>query len=210
MYTCSRSEHTWRMAIRHTCITDVHRCQSSLHSISRMLLLTNTYTHTTHTNIHTYTQTRMSFTYIQTHMWMQISVQLHVGSCMLPTTHTKRHTHTHMAHTHDIHTCMWIQIAVQLPWDLACFRLLVFCFEKIFDLPMYWTVDSICDVLHQEADFRYCMHARTLTYADLGGPLRIPWYGGALSSATCHIVDRTHQLGTGVHSLIYNYALATP
>ena len=33
------------------------------------------------------------------------------------------------------------EIAVQLPWDLACFRLLVFCFEKIFDLPMYWTCD---------------------------------------------------------------------
>jgi aarF domain-containing kinase len=36
---------------------------------------------------------------------------------------------------------------------LACFRLLVFSFEKIFDLPMYWTCDSVCDVLYQETDF---------------------------------------------------------
>eukprot|EP00284_Hemiselmis_tepida_P008096 CAMPEP_0174923976 /NCGR_PEP_ID=MMETSP1355-20121228/6940_1 /TAXON_ID=464990 /ORGANISM="Hemiselmis tepida, Strain CCMP443" /LENGTH=442 /DNA_ID=CAMNT_0016169717 /DNA_START=191 /DNA_END=1515 /DNA_ORIENTATION=- len=46
------------------------------------------------------------------------------------------------------------EIAVQLPWDLLCFRLLLFSFEKIFDLPMYWSCDSVCDVLVQETDFR--------------------------------------------------------
>ncbi|GAB5372082.1 hypothetical protein AAMO2058_001635000 [Amorphochlora amoebiformis] len=42
----------------------------------------------------------------------------------------------------------------QIPWDLGCYRLLVFCLEKIFDLPMYWTVHSVCDSIRQEADFR--------------------------------------------------------
>mmetsp|Transcript_17098 Transcript_17098/g.33356 ORF Transcript_17098/g.33356 Transcript_17098/m.33356 type:complete len:548 (-) Transcript_17098:186-1829(-) len=42
----------------------------------------------------------------------------------------------------------------QIPWDLGCYRFLVFALEKIFDLPMYWTVDSVCDSIRQEADFR--------------------------------------------------------
>mmetsp|Transcript_21358 Transcript_21358/g.48244 ORF Transcript_21358/g.48244 Transcript_21358/m.48244 type:complete len:589 (-) Transcript_21358:52-1818(-) len=45
------------------------------------------------------------------------------------------------------------EIAVQLPWDLGCFHLLVFCFEKIFDLPMYWTVEPLCKAVRQEVDF---------------------------------------------------------
>ena len=46
------------------------------------------------------------------------------------------------------------EIQHQLPWDLLCFRFLVFSFEKIFDLPMYFCVDSICEAVRQEADFR--------------------------------------------------------
>lgn len=45
-------------------------------------------------------------------------------------------------------------IVGQLPWDLGCYRFLVFALEKIFDLPMYWTVDSVCESIRNEADFR--------------------------------------------------------
>ena len=41
----------------------------------------------------------------------------------------------------------------QMPWDLACYHLLVYAFEKLFDLPMYWTVPSTADALRSEADF---------------------------------------------------------
>ena len=41
----------------------------------------------------------------------------------------------------------WVAVKVQKPyirsqmtWDLACYGILAWCFEKIFDLPVYWTV----------------------------------------------------------------------
>ena len=46
------------------------------------------------------------------------------------------------------------EIQHQMPWDLLCFRLLVFGFEKAFDLPMYFCVDGLCEAVRQEADFR--------------------------------------------------------
>jgi len=46
----------------------------------------------------------------------------------------------------------WIR--KQLPFDLACYRLLVFLLEKAFDLPMFWTTKTVCDVITNEADFR--------------------------------------------------------
>eukprot|EP00466_Bigelowiella_natans_P012016 jgi/Bigna1/85922/estExt_fgenesh1_pg.C_70026 len=42
----------------------------------------------------------------------------------------------------------------QIPWDLTCYRFLIFALEKIFDLPMYWTTDAVCKSIRQEADFR--------------------------------------------------------
>ena len=30
-------------------------------------------------------------------------------------------------------------IRPQMKWDLLCYRVLVWCLEKAFDLPMYWT-----------------------------------------------------------------------
>eukprot|EP00288_Rhodomonas_lens_P017032 CAMPEP_0177694666 /NCGR_PEP_ID=MMETSP0484_2-20121128/3053_1 /TAXON_ID=354590 /ORGANISM="Rhodomonas lens, Strain RHODO" /LENGTH=584 /DNA_ID=CAMNT_0019205555 /DNA_START=28 /DNA_END=1783 /DNA_ORIENTATION=+ len=46
------------------------------------------------------------------------------------------------------------EIQVQLGWDLACFRLLAFSFEKIFDMPMYWMVDTVDEAVRLEGDFR--------------------------------------------------------
>ena len=46
----------------------------------------------------------------------------------------------------------WIQ--KQLPFDLACYRILVFLLEKAFDLPMFWTTKTVCDVITAESDFR--------------------------------------------------------
>ena len=41
----------------------------------------------------------------------------------------------------------------QLPWDLAVYKGLVYCFEKLFDIPMYWTVDYTAEHLRRELDF---------------------------------------------------------
>ncbi|KAJ1469429.1 ABC1 family-domain-containing protein [Baffinella frigidus] len=59
------------------------------------------------------------------------------------------------------------EIAVQMPWDLLCFRFLVFSFEKIFDLPMYWTCDAVCDAVRQEVDFRIEAQNALLAKEDL-------------------------------------------
>jgi len=40
-----------------------------------------------------------------------------------PMPHSRTHTHAY----------------IQMPWDLACYRLLVYTFEVLFDLPVYWT-----------------------------------------------------------------------
>ena len=62
-----------------------------------------------------------------------------------------------------------------MPWDLLCYRIMVWTLEKAFDLPMYWTgvsnalcmpigpidscailcgvVDNICKTLTTETDF---------------------------------------------------------
>ncbi|EGD79771.1 atypical/ABC1/ABC1-B protein kinase [Salpingoeca rosetta] len=44
-------------------------------------------------------------------------------------------------------------IRYQMPWDLLCYRVLVWCFEKAFDLPMYFTVNHVCESVSKEADF---------------------------------------------------------
>ena len=57
-------------------------------------------------------------------------------------------------------------IRPQMYWDLLCYRAIVWCLDRAFDLPMYWTgalhaghpgltppVDSICDMLSAEASF---------------------------------------------------------
>lgn len=41
-----------------------------------------------------------------------------------------------------------------MPWDLGCYRILVYVFEKVFELPAYWTVDEVCESITREADFR--------------------------------------------------------
>eukprot|EP01094_Clydonella_sp_ATCC50884_P027759 TRINITY_DN8103_c0_g1_i1.p1 TRINITY_DN8103_c0_g1~~TRINITY_DN8103_c0_g1_i1.p1 ORF type:complete len:519 (-),score=137.06 TRINITY_DN8103_c0_g1_i1:255-1811(-) len=45
-------------------------------------------------------------------------------------------------------------IQSQMPWDLACYRVVLYLFEKFFDLPMYWTHDYTRTNLLKEADFR--------------------------------------------------------
>eukprot|EP00056_Hartaetosiga_gracilis_P004992 m.80144 g.80144 ORF g.80144 m.80144 type:complete len:524 (-) comp12005_c0_seq1:4013-5584(-) len=44
-------------------------------------------------------------------------------------------------------------IEYQMPWDLFCYRALVYFFDKSFDLPMYFTVDNVCESLTREGDF---------------------------------------------------------
>ncbi len=44
-------------------------------------------------------------------------------------------------------------IAVQMPWDLFCYQFLVWALEKSFDLPMFWTTQSACRAIRDEADF---------------------------------------------------------
>eukprot|EP00123_Amoebidium_parasiticum_P001628 comp12773_c0_seq1/m.7900 comp12773_c0_seq1/g.7900 ORF comp12773_c0_seq1/g.7900 comp12773_c0_seq1/m.7900 type:complete len:526 (-) comp12773_c0_seq1:114-1691(-) len=41
----------------------------------------------------------------------------------------------------------------QMPFDLFTFRFVVYWFEKLFDLPMYWTVDYTQENLWKETDF---------------------------------------------------------
>ncbi len=45
-------------------------------------------------------------------------------------------------------------IVPQMPFDLGCYRIIVYMFEKIFDMPVYWTVDYVVDSITKEADFR--------------------------------------------------------
>ena len=44
-------------------------------------------------------------------------------------------------------------IQAQLPFDLGCYRLIVYLYEKAFDLPIYWTTDAVCNAIMKEADF---------------------------------------------------------
>ncbi len=55
----------------------------------------------------------------------------------------------------------WVAVKVQkphikpqMPFDLGCYRIIVYLFEKIFDMPMYWTVDNVIDSISKESDFR--------------------------------------------------------
>eukprot|EP00055_Hartaetosiga_balthica_P002298 m.3488 g.3488 ORF g.3488 m.3488 type:complete len:521 (-) comp2077_c0_seq1:80-1642(-) len=41
----------------------------------------------------------------------------------------------------------------QMPWDLFFYKGLVYFFEKAFDLPMYFTVENVCESVTREADF---------------------------------------------------------
>lgn len=45
------------------------------------------------------------------------------------------------------------QIAHQMGWDMLCYRLILFTFEKLFDLPLYWSADYIEKHIRQETDF---------------------------------------------------------
>ena len=44
-------------------------------------------------------------------------------------------------------------IANQMKWDLLTYRLVTYLFEKLFDLPIYWSVDTIEDHLKTEVNF---------------------------------------------------------
>lgn len=44
-------------------------------------------------------------------------------------------------------------IAVQMPWDLLCYRTLVWALDWYFELPMYWTTEEACRSIRLEADF---------------------------------------------------------
>ena len=44
-------------------------------------------------------------------------------------------------------------IAIQIGWDLFFYRIVVLSFEKLFDLPLSWSVDYIQKHLRQEVDF---------------------------------------------------------
>ncbi|TPX32412.1 hypothetical protein SmJEL517_g04447 [Synchytrium microbalum] len=44
-------------------------------------------------------------------------------------------------------------IKVQMYWDLQTYKLLVFLFEKLFDIPLYWSADYIIQQVKKEADF---------------------------------------------------------
>eukprot|EP00043_Microstomoeca_roanoka_P014111 m.139014 g.139014 ORF g.139014 m.139014 type:complete len:524 (+) comp15931_c0_seq2:222-1793(+) len=45
-------------------------------------------------------------------------------------------------------------IRYQMPWDLFCYRVMVWFYEKAFDLPMYFTVENVCESVSKEADFK--------------------------------------------------------
>jgi aarF domain-containing kinase len=45
------------------------------------------------------------------------------------------------------------EIAVQMGWDMFCYRVILFVFEGLFDLPLYWSADYIEKHLRQEVDF---------------------------------------------------------
>eukprot|EP00045_Choanoeca_perplexa_P009278 m.88452 g.88452 ORF g.88452 m.88452 type:complete len:550 (+) comp14832_c0_seq2:1271-2920(+) len=45
-------------------------------------------------------------------------------------------------------------IRYQMPFDLFCYRIATWAFEKTFDLPLYWTTDEVCDTITREADFK--------------------------------------------------------
>jgi aarF domain-containing kinase len=44
-------------------------------------------------------------------------------------------------------------IRPQMPFDLLCYKVILFAFEKVFDLPIYWTGEAIEQNLRLEADF---------------------------------------------------------
>ncbi len=45
------------------------------------------------------------------------------------------------------------EIKKQIFWDMICYRILIIAFEKVFDLPLYWSADYIETHLRQEVDF---------------------------------------------------------
>ncbi|KAI8851825.1 ABC1 family-domain-containing protein [Chytridium lagenaria] len=46
------------------------------------------------------------------------------------------------------------EIAKQIGMDLLAFRIVTYCLEKIFDLPLYWSADYIEQHIRQEVDFK--------------------------------------------------------
>eukprot|EP00906_Rhabdomonas_costata_P030468 RCo043065 len=58
----------------------------------------------------------------------------------------------------------------QTPWDILCYKFLVLFFEKVFDLPMYWTTDYTTKHLRMELDFEN--EARNATRCAAGVALR--------------------------------------
>ncbi|KAI8897082.1 ABC1 family-domain-containing protein [Globomyces pollinis-pini] len=45
------------------------------------------------------------------------------------------------------------EIAKQTFWDMLGYRIVIFAFEKVFDIPLYWSADYIEKHLRQETDF---------------------------------------------------------
>jgi len=45
------------------------------------------------------------------------------------------------------------EIQTQIEFDLACYRLLLYAVEKIFDLPVYWSAQYVSEHVRQETDF---------------------------------------------------------
>lgn len=71
----------------------------------------------------------------------------------------------------------WVAVKVQKPdikkqmeWDLFAYRALLWTYERIFKIPMYWTVDFTTQQLRLEADFeneaRNAMKTRQLIQGD--------------------------------------------
>ncbi|KXN84680.1 ABC1 family protein C10F6.14c [Leucoagaricus sp. SymC.cos] len=46
-------------------------------------------------------------------------------------------------------------VGVQMEWDLAIYRTVMWMFESVFELPVYFAVDFISDHLRQELDFEH-------------------------------------------------------
>ena len=68
-------------------------------------------------------------------------------------------------------------IAYQMPVDLLCYRVLVYLFDKAFDLPLYWTVADIEHNITAEADFvreADNLEKATTDLAPLGARVYVP------------------------------------
>jgi aarF domain-containing kinase len=82
----------------------------------------------------------------------------------------------------------------QIPADLTCYRIMLWCYEKIFNLPMYWSADYTCQNLRKEADFLNEAHnseraARNLKdRSDVHIP-KVFWEHSTSRILTCEWID---------------------